>query len=74
MWQEVCVAPSCGRVTWSPHLAAAMLRVDVPRHGEACVQQLLGVVYRSLKEVFEVLVLSHVLVARLPPLSHRLQG
>lgn len=51
-----------------------MLRVDVPRHGEARVQQLLGVIYRSLKEVFEVLVLSHVLVARLPPLSHRLQG
>lgn len=51
-----------------------MLRVDVPRHGEACVQQLLGVVYWSLKEVFEVLVLSHVLVACLPPLSHRLQG
>lgn len=55
-----------------PHLAAAVLRVDVSRHGEARVQQLLGVVHWSLKQVFEVLVLGHVLIAGLPPLSHSL--
>lgn len=64
----MCFSGVCLR----PHLAAAVLRVDVSRHGEARVQQLLGVVHRSLKQVFEVLVLGHVLIAGLPPLSHSL--
>lgn len=54
-------------------LRAAVLRVHVARHGEARLQDLLGVIQRSLKELLEVLVLGHFLVARLPPLSDGLQ-
>lgn len=55
-----------------PHLAAALLRVDVSRHGEASVQQLPRVVLRGVQQLLEVGVLGHVLVTRFPPLSHRL--
>lgn len=51
-----------------------MLRVDVARHGEARLQDLLGVVQRSLQQLLEVLVLGHFLVAGLPPLSDGLQA
>jgi len=36
------------------------------------VQQLLGVVHRSLEEVFEVLILRQLLITSLPPLSDSL--
>lgn len=57
---------------WRPHLAAAMLCVNVSGHRETCVQQLLSVIHRSLEQVFEVLIFGHLLVPGLPPLSHRL--
>ena len=50
-----------------------MLRVNVARHGEPRLQDLLGVVQRSLQQLFEVLVLCQFLVARLPPLGYSLE-
>lgn len=55
------------------HLAAAVLRVDIPWHGEAGVQQLLSIVHRCLEQVLEVLVLGHILVPGLLPLSYSLR-
>lgn len=49
-----------------------MLRVHIAWHGEARLQDLLRVVQRSLQQVLEVLILRHVLVAGLLPLSYGL--
>lgn len=49
-----------------------MLCVYVAGHREAAVEDLLGVVHRSLQQVAEVLVLGHLLVACLTPLRHSL--
>lgn len=54
-------------------LRASVLRVDVARHGEARLQDLLSVVQRSLQQLFEVFILGHFLVARFPPLSYGLE-
>ena len=55
------------------HLAASVLRADVPRHGEARVQDLLSIVQGRLQKVLEVFVLWHVLVARFLPLGYGLR-
>lgn len=55
-------------------LRAAVLGVDVARHGEARLQELLGVVQRSLQQLSEVLVLGHLLVACLTPLGYGLRS
>lgn len=54
-------------------LRASVLRVDVARHGEARLQDLLGVIQWSLQQLFEVLILGHFLVARLSPLGYGLE-
>lgn len=50
-----------------------MLGVDVSRHGEARLQDVVGVVLWSLEELLKVLVLWHFLVARLLPLCNGLR-
>ena len=54
-------------------LRAAVLRVHVAGHGEARLQDLLGVVQRRLQQLLEVLVLGHLLVAGLAPLGDGLR-
>ena len=54
-------------------LRAAVLRVDVARHGEARLQDLLGVVQGGQQQLLEVLILRHLLVACLPPLGYGLE-
>lgn len=54
-------------------LWASMFSVDVARHGEACLQDLLSVIQRSLKQLLKVLILWHFLVACLSPLSNSLK-
>lgn len=49
-----------------------MLCVDVARHGEARLQDLLGIIQWSLQQLFEVLILCHFLVACLSPLGYGL--
>lgn len=56
------------------HLAAPVLGVNVAGHGEAAVQDLLGVIHRGLQKVPEVLIFRHLLVPCLAPLRHRLAG
>jgi len=53
-------------------LRAALLRVDVARHREPSVEDLLSIVHRRLQQLFEVLVLGHVLVAGRSPLGYGL--
>ena len=52
-----------------PRLAAALLRVDVARHGEPRQQHLLRVRHRGLQQLLEVGVLRLVLVAGSSPLG-----
>ena len=53
-------------------LASPVLRVDVWRHWEPCLQDLLWVPQGRLQEVLEVFLLGYVLVACFPPLGNRL--
>lgn len=53
-------------------LWTSVLRVDVSGHWETCLQDLLSIVQRSLKKLLEVLILWHLLVSSLPPLSNGL--
>lgn len=53
-------------------LATPVLCVDVPRHREPRLQDLLCIVQGRLQEVLEVFILGHVLVACLPPLGYGL--
>lgn len=58
---------------WMIYLWAAMLGVDVPRHGEAALQDLLRVVDGRAQQLREALVLRHVLVAESTPLGYCLE-
>jgi len=53
-------------------LGSTVLRVDVAGHGEACLEDFLGIVHRCLKKLLEVFVLGHVLVFEGSPLGDRL--
>lgn len=49
-----------------------MLGVDVSGHGEACLQDLLSIIQRCMKKLFEVFILWHLLITCLSPLSNGL--
>lgn len=55
------------------HLRAALFGIYVPRHREASLQDLLRIVYGSLQQLLEVLILWHVLVFQRSPLRYCLQ-
>lgn len=54
-------------------LRTALFRVDVPGHREPRLENFLSVIYRSLQQLTEVLVLGHVLVFEAAPLSYSLK-